>query len=753
MTPTLERFGAKLQNGIALRRATRVAVVVPVTLWALLSIPPLSSAALFGVFGTLAMLLFADFGGPLRDRFIAYLVTTAVGVPLLLIGITFGQQPLRGALVMFVVAMLIGTAAVLRGMIAAAQTVLLLATVLSVTSAPAGSQVPSVLAWCFGGLVAAVSALILWPARPSMKLMAQLSTLYTDAATMVRSRWADPDPAANEAAVASFDAKFKKFRASYDGNLLRPAGLTDSDRALAQLVDLLSRLRGYQRWIDVVPADAPPAPELEGASRSFARVIADELDRIAHDLAHRRDHSVNPTGIQNARDAHLTAVNDWVQAQREHLPGKDIRLRLDDLFPLRVASISTELASASAEGNTSFYDTTLQSDLASDEPTAWGRFTRNLNWDSPWFRNALRSAIALSVSVWLAKDLGLEHSFWIVLGTLTALRFDALGTGRTALQALGGTASGVLIGAALIEIVGDRTTIWWAILPIVLLLTGYTPGNFSLATGQAAFSITVIVLFSLFAPATLATAELRLLDVAIGLGVSLAVSVLMWPRGVVSTLHKRMTVAIGAATDHLVLSIDFLAGGAADDQLLDEFAQRSSVALDHARESYDLAIAQKPPKTVPVGRWFRVAIAARHVDVAACLIPGIAHAVEGRGGSRAIPLPLAGPLLSSAHDARQHLRRVVKAWDDETPEEQTSELAPDPETPISLDEAADRCDSIQELRSSIDRWLEQPSEWTGSGSDPLPALVTWTADWTAFIAWNAEVLERMLSESNAQPIG
>ena len=52
-------LGAKFRNGVALRRATRVAIVVPLLLAALISIPALSTSALFGVFACLAMLLFA----------------------------------------------------------------------------------------------------------------------------------------------------------------------------------------------------------------------------------------------------------------------------------------------------------------------------------------------------------------------------------------------------------------------------------------------------------------------------------------------------------------------------------------------------------------------------------------------------------------------------------------------------------------------------------------------------------------------
>ena len=710
-----------------------------------LSFPLTSSSALFGVFGSLAMLLFADFGGPMRDRAIAYAATTAAGIPLILIGITWGQQPILGALIMFAVALIVGLAGVLRGMFASAQTVLLLVTVLAVTGSPAGSQGPAVLTWTIGGLIAMTAALVLWPARPSRSLVRQLSSLYSQVATTVRTRWADPDPAAYDAALAGIRQESEEASRSFEGNLLRPAGLTDTDRSIAQLVDLLSRLRGYQKWVDVLPTDREEYPELTAANRRFAAAVANELDLISAELANGGRGAVDPDRIRIARDAHLTELTEWVQRHRGELSGHDLRRHLDDLFPLRVASISTELASASAAGNTHFYDSSLDTDLAPARQEPWQRFAGNLSWNSPWFRNALRSAIALSISVFLAKNLALEHSFWIVLGTLTALRFDALGTGRTAIQALVGTVAGVSVGAALILTIGDNPTVWWALLPIALLVTGYTPGTFSLAVGQAGFSVTVIVLFSLLAPATLQTAELRLLDVAIGLGVSLTVSLLMWPRGVVATLRDRMTAAMSAATDHLLMSIDYIAGGAVDRELLAVFARRSQVAMDQAAEAYDLSVAQRPPQSVPVGKWYRVAIAARHVDVSANLLPGIAQTVMARGGTRPIPLSLTGPVLATAHDVRQHLRDVIDAWQSETQVVQMEDIDPMATANGSLSEAMTSCESVTQLRAAIDAWLEEPSDWTGQGADPTPALVVWTADWNAFISWNAEALQRTLS--------
>ena len=61
-----------------------------------------------------------------------------------------------------------------------------------------------------------------------------------------------------------------------------------------------------------------------------------------------------------------------------------------------------------------------------------------------------------------------------------------------------------------------------------VLFSPPTPGTFSLAIGQAAFSL-VVMLFSIVTPARLETATARVVDVALGLAISLLVSVLMWP--------------------------------------------------------------------------------------------------------------------------------------------------------------------------------------------------------------------------------
>ena len=68
------------------------------------------------------------------------------------------------------------------------------------------------------------------------------------------------------------------------------------------------------------------------------------------------------------------------------------------------------------------------------------RLLSHLSFRSVWFRNALRGAVGLAIAVAVVEVTDVQHGFWVVLGTMSVLRSNALGTGATALRAVGGTA-------------------------------------------------------------------------------------------------------------------------------------------------------------------------------------------------------------------------------------------------------------------------------------------------------------------------
>ncbi len=96
----------------------------------------------------------------------------------------------------------------------------------------------------------------------------------------------------------------------------------------------------------------------------------------------------------------------------------------------------------------------------------------------------------------------------------------------------------------------------WVVLPFVVLFAGLAPAAISFAAGQAAFTLTLLILFNLIVPAGWKIGLLRIEDVAIGCAVSLVVGVLFWPRGAAAALGRALSQAY---TD----SIDYLAGAVA----------------------------------------------------------------------------------------------------------------------------------------------------------------------------------------------
>src|SRR5439155_20720703 len=89
------------------------------------------------------------------------------------------------------------------------------------------------------------------------------------------------------------------------------------------------------------------------------------------------------------------------------------------------------------------------------------------------FRNSFRGAAGLAVAVLIGQLASLQHSFWVVLATLSVLRSNALGTGSTALQALAGTAAGIVVGGGLIIAIGSDEPVLWGLLPPAILPAAY----------------------------------------------------------------------------------------------------------------------------------------------------------------------------------------------------------------------------------------------------------------------------------------
>jgi uncharacterized membrane protein YccC len=176
---------------------------------------------------------------------------------------------------------------------------------------------------------------------------------------------------------------------------------------------------------------------------------------------------------------------------------------------------------------------------------------------SVWLHNSVRGAVALGLAVLVANETGVQHSFWVIFGTLSVLRSNALNTGQFIARGILGTGIGFVIGAVALAIIGTNTTVLWILLPFVVLFAGVAPAVISFAAGQAAFTLTLLILFNLVQPAGWRLGIIRIEDVAIGFGVSLAVGLLFWPRGAAAALRKALAEAYAESAHYLEQAVDY----------------------------------------------------------------------------------------------------------------------------------------------------------------------------------------------------
>jgi hypothetical protein len=219
-------------------------------------------------------------------------------------------------------------------------------------------------------------------------------------------------------------------------------------------------------------------------------------------------------------------------------------------------------------------------------------------------QNSIRGAAALGLSVLVTELTSPQHGFWVVFGTLAVLRSNALSTGQNFVRALVGTSVGFAIGGLLVYLVGTHTAVLWALLPIAILFAGLAPSAVSFAAGQAAFTLTLLILFNLIAPAGWRIGLVRVEDVAIGGAVSLLVGLLFWPRGAATGLSRALADAYRAMSRYLDRSVAYGIGRCDAGQPDATAPSAEALAADAAAQRLDDAfrgyLIERGAKPVPL---------------------------------------------------------------------------------------------------------------------------------------------------------
>ena len=566
----------------ALKSAARAAIVIPAVFAFADKVIEQPQTSIFAAFGSFALLVLTEFAGPLRTRFLAYLGLGCVGAAFIALGTLCSRDPWLGAAAMAAVGFATLFSGAFSGYFSAAATGAILTFVLPVTIPAANSAIPDRLeGWGLATGAAIWAAMLLWPLRPRADLQREAASALRTVADALN---ADAKQFAERARLA---------RAAVDGlgrRLLglqhRPTGPTGPMAALASLPDELDWLLSF-----VLPAE-PVALELACAEDAEAVAAAAAVLRTSAERLEGRDVSPDFARLDAARDAVARAVVQRLLELPPKTPTGAVPVPLEPPFRIRAATYSARqvagyaLRATGADPELDHPDPEGQPGPAALEATEQvARVHASLR--SIWFQNSVRGAAGLAIAVYVAQRTGLQHGFWVVLGTLSVLRSNALGTGWSILSALAGTAVGIVVGALLVIGIGTHEPVLWGVLPVAVLLAAYAPRAISFAAGQAAFTVVLFILFNLIQPTGWTVGLVRVEDVAIGFAISLAVGLLFWPRGAAARLREDLAAAYARGADYVVATARRVIEGKAR-----EDAARAARAADAALHRLDDAFRQ-----------------------------------------------------------------------------------------------------------------------------------------------------------------
>ena len=609
----------------ALRRAARTALIMPALFAFADQVIGNPRLATFAAFGSFAMLLLVDFSGPIEDRVINQAALGVACAILICLGTLASRTTWLAAAAMCVIAFLILFAGVVSSVLASATTTLLLAFILPVSLRGPVSAIPErVAGW---GLAAAASLLaisLLWPAPPrnairmaAIEACRALADRLRCEVSYVMSGGVVDSEAVHRAAISRAEDAIEAMQNVFFASTYRPGGLTTDARAVIRLVDEV-------RWLKTIVLRSAPKHHPPRAAPHVCAVkatAADTLERAADLLENPKgDRSELRSSLERLR----SALHDLERGAMSLLPtefdgdGEETKSperivsSLDPSFRARelsfvVAQIAANADLAAAATCRSWADRLLgrqPGDLPNLLTAARARAGARLTRDSHWLQNSLRGAVALGLAVLVADLSSVQHGFWVAFGTLSVLRSNALSTGQNIVRALIGTTVGFLVGGALVYVIGTNTAVLWALLPIVILFAGLAPATISFAAGQGAFTLTLLILFNLIAPAGWRIGVVRVEDVAIGCAVSLVVGLLFWPRGAAAALGRSLAQAYTTSARYLAAAVEYGVGrcdssGPQSDQPQQQALEAAASVwrLDDAFRGY---LSERGPKPVPL---------------------------------------------------------------------------------------------------------------------------------------------------------
>jgi uncharacterized membrane protein YccC len=613
-----------------LRRAGRAALLMP-TAFALggpvLGKPVLAT---FAALGSFAMLLLVDFGGSIRNRLQCQAALAVACMVLITVGTLVSRTTWLAAVVIGILAFGVLFAGVASSVLAGASLSLLLPLIIAVNLPGPASSIPDrIEGWGLASLLSLFAISVLWPAPARDPVRSSAVAACRALATRLRVEidfvlaGREGGNPVNETdyrhALAASDAAVEAVQTGFFATPYRPTGLSTSARAVVRLVDEL-------RWLNTIvlhsaltaPRAMKPIVEVCEVKRAAADVLACAADLLETpgsagplDAATARLRAalekleeVSTARIPESAD---DARHDMQEHARRVVSALDPSFRSQELSFI-VLQIATNVDYAARAERRTWLQKVLGRQPAGFVgflSAASQRAGSHTARDSVWLHNSVRGAAGLGVAVLVADLLAVQHSFWVALATISVLRSSALNTGQNIVRAVLGTTVGLVIGGGIVALVGTNTAVLWVVLPFAVLLAGLAPATVSFEAGQAAFTLTLMILFNLIAPAGWQIGLVRIEDIALGGAVSLVVGLMLWPRGAGVALGRALSAAYVDSVSYLTSAVAYGlgrcdSGSPAPGLPVDQAVQAAAAArrLDDTFRGY---LAERGAKPVPLG--------------------------------------------------------------------------------------------------------------------------------------------------------
>jgi uncharacterized membrane protein YccC len=531
----------------SLKSAARTGIFMPAIFAFADNVIGKPQATIFSAFGSFSILVLADFEGSPRRRLLAYVTLAGAGFPLIALGTVCSRSAVASACTMALVGFAILFSGLINRYFAAGAFAALLCFILSVNLPAPTSAIPARFAgWGLASVVAIAATMLVWPPRPRPELRPAAARAFAALADLLQSEL-DGDASVADR-VAEADRAVAELRRRFVATPYRPTGTTSSAEALAFLVDELDWLRVIVVRRAGTVRDICPGENYETVAAAIA---------VLRDGAARLQGSAVRLDLERVLAAREAGIRALLRNIRRLPTGRDdamLASALEPSFRAHQLSYAAWELGANALLATGASPSGIEADRRSIPagPRGVARLlAEQARARAVWFQNSVRGAAGLAIAVYVAQRASLQHAFWVVLGTLSVLRSNALGTGATILQAVVGTAIGIVAGGALIVAIGTDRELLWALLPLAVFLAAYAPRAISFTAGQAGFTIALLVLFNIIQPVGWTVGLVRVEDVAIGFAISLGVGVLFWPRGARAALRDSVAEAYATSADYL----------------------------------------------------------------------------------------------------------------------------------------------------------------------------------------------------------